>query len=77
MQNSSRAGLTGQLATVDLYNLGDDYLKSYVRSIYAVTPEQIRDMTAQYLQTGKMHLVVVGDKKIVEQQLAPFGKIVP
>jgi predicted Zn-dependent peptidase len=77
VQNSSRAGLTGQLATVDLYNLGDDYLKNYMRSIYAVTPEQIRDMTAQYLQTGKMHLVVVGDKKIVEQQLAPFGKIVP
>ncbi len=77
VQNSSRVGLTGQLATVDLYSLGDDYLKSYVRHIYQVTPEQIRDMTAKYLRTDRMHMVVVGDKKIVEQQLAPFGKVVP
>jgi predicted Zn-dependent peptidase len=77
LQNSSRSGITGQLAAVDLYNLADDYLSSYVRNIFAVTPEQVRDMTARYLSRDRMHLVIVGDKKVVESQLAPFGKIVP
>ena len=77
VQNSSRAGLTGQLATVDLYKLGDDYLATYVRRILAVTPEQVRNTAATFLPADKMQLIVVGDKKIVEKQLEPFGKIVP
>jgi zinc protease len=77
VQNSSRAGLTGQLATVDLYRLGDDYLSTYVRRILAVTPEQVRSAAATFLVPDKMQLIVVGDKKVVEKQLEPFGKIVP
>ena len=38
IQNSSRAALIGQLRYVDLQGLGDDYLKTYVQKVNAVTP---------------------------------------
>ena len=77
LQNGSRAGVAGQLAFVDLYGLGDNYLTSYVRNVLAVTPAQVQQMTQLYLRPERMQLVVVGDKKVVQEQLAPWGTVVP
>ena len=77
LQNSSRAGVAGQLAFVDLFGLGDDYLTGYVRRVLAVTPEQVQRMAQTYLRPERMQLVVVGDKKVVQEQLAPWGTVVP
>jgi zinc protease len=77
LQNSSRSGVAGRLAYVDLYGLGDDYLRDYVQNVLAVTPEQVRAMTARYLRPEQMQLVVVGDRKVVEEQLAKWGTVVP
>lgn len=72
LRNSSRQGIIGQLAFVDLHNLGDDYLTKYVQNVYAVTPDQVRKMAAKYLDTGKMTIVVVGDKSKIADQLSPY-----
>jgi len=77
LQNSSRSGVAGQLAYVDLYGLGDDWLRSYVQHVLAVTPEQVQQMTERYLHPEKMQLVVVGDKKVVEPQLAKWATVAP
>ena len=77
LQNSSRAGVAGQLAYVDLYGLGDNYLTSYVRNVLAVTPDQVQRMTQTYLRPERMQMVIVGDKKVVQEQLAPWGTVVP
>lgn len=77
LQNSSRSGVAGQLAFVDLYGLGDTYLTSYVRNVLAVTPEQVQRMTQTYLRPERMQMVIVGDKKVVQEQLAPWGTVVP
>jgi zinc protease len=77
LQNSSRAGVAGRLAFVDLFGLGDDYLRSYVRHVLAVTPDQVQRMTQLYLRPERMQLVVVGDKKVVQAQLAPWGTVAP
>jgi zinc protease len=77
LQNSSRAGVASQLAFVDEYGLGDDFLTTYVRRVLSVTPEQVRRSAETYLVPGKMQLVVVGDKKIVAEQLSTWGKVVP
>ena len=77
LQNSSRAGVAGQLAFVDLHGLGDDYLTGYVRRVLAVTPAQVQRMAQTYLRPERMQLVVVGDKKVVQEQLAPWGTVVP
>jgi predicted Zn-dependent peptidase len=77
LQNSSRAGIIGQLEFVDLHGLPEDYLSSYVRRVYAVTPQDVQRMAQKYIQDDRTTIVVVGDKKVIEEQLKPYGTIVP
>ena len=58
---SSRTGLLAQLAFIDQQGLPEDWLASYVKHLYAVTPEQVRAASAEYLDPAAMTLVVVGD----------------
>lgn len=74
LRNSNRTGLTGQLQFVDLHNLGDDYLNTYVQKVSAVTPQQVQAMTEKYIVPDKLTIVVVGDKSKVAEQLAPYEK---
>ncbi len=72
LQNSSRAGIIAQLAFVDLHGLSDDYLNTYVSRVYAVTPAEVQQMAAKYVQSDKATIVVVGDKKVIADQVAPY-----
>jgi zinc protease len=72
IQNSSRYGVIGQLQFVDQYGLGDAYLSGYVKNVLAVTPEQVKATASKYLDPARMTITVVGDKKTVEEQLAPY-----
>jgi predicted Zn-dependent peptidase len=58
---SSRGGLLGQLAFLDLHGLPDSWLTDYVRNVYAVTPEQVSAATRGHVEPSRMTLVVVGD----------------
>jgi zinc protease len=72
IQNSSREALIGQLQYVDLQGLGEDYLKTYVPKVNAVTPADVQTMTGKYIKPDEMTMVVVGDKSKITEQLAPF-----
>ncbi len=72
IQNSSRAALIGQLRFVDLQGLGEDYLKTYVQKINAVTPAEVQKETAEYIKPDQMTIVVIGDKAKIADELAPF-----
>ncbi|HKF40579.1 MAG TPA: hypothetical protein VKB21_05805, partial [Candidatus Acidoferrum sp.] len=72
IQNSSREALIGQLQYVDLQGLGEDYLKTYVAKVNAVTPADVQKMTGKYIKPDEMTMVVVGDKSKITEQLAPF-----
>jgi predicted Zn-dependent peptidase len=74
VQNASRGGVLGRLAFVDQHGLGDQYLANYVKRVMAVTPEDVRRIANQYLTPDKMTLVVVGDTKTVQDQVAPWSK---
>lgn len=74
--SSTQAGLTRQFDFVNLHGLGDDYLTSYVRHVYAITPADVQRIAQQYLDPNKMAIVVAGDKKTVADQVAPYGNIV-
>ncbi|MEO7272145.1 MAG: pitrilysin family protein [Vicinamibacterales bacterium] len=76
LQNSSRAGITGQLTYMDLHGLPPTYANEYVKKIYAVTPQQVSDAARQHLQVDQATIVVVGDRKVIEEQVKAFGKIV-
>ena len=75
LRNSSRQGLVGQLNYIDLHGLGDEYLNTYVQQIYAVTPQQVQEMTAKYIVPAKMTIVVVGDKSKITDQLTPYQTV--
>jgi zinc protease len=80
LRNSSRDGVVGQLSYVDEQQLGESYLTDYVRNVMAVTPEDVRRMAQQQLDPNRITIAVVGDRKTVEAQIAPYRpapKIVP
>jgi zinc protease len=72
IQNSSRGALINQLRFVDFQGLGEDYLKTYVQKVNAVTPTDVRKQTAEHIKPDQMTIVVVGDKAKITEQLAPF-----
>ena len=77
LQNGSRGGLINQLQFVDRHGLPDEYLTGRVRSIMAVTPDQVTRIMRTYLRPENMAIVVVGDKAKVEEQLKPYTSPVP
>ena len=77
LQNGSRAGIAGQLAQVDAYNLGDDFLSTYTSKVLAVTAAEIQQMMQKYLTPEKMSVVVVGDRKVIDEQLKQVLGAVP
>lgn len=77
LQTSSRTGIVGRLTFADLHGVGDAYLSNFVKNVMSVTPDDVRRMTATYLRPDRMTLVVVGDRKTVEPQLAPWAAPVP
>jgi zinc protease len=72
LRNSSRGALIAQLQNVDALGLGEDYLKTYVARVNAVSPADVQKMTGQYLKPQSMTIVVVGDKSKITDQLTPF-----
>ncbi|HLY41950.1 MAG TPA: pitrilysin family protein [Terracidiphilus sp.] len=72
IRNSNRGALISQLQNVDFQGLGDDYLKTYVAKVNAVTPEDVEKMTAQYIKPQQLTIVVVGDKSKISEQLTSY-----
>ena len=72
VQNASRRGVISRLSFVDQHGLGDEYLATYVKRVMAVTPQDVQRVAKEYLVPERMTLVVVGDTKTVQDQLAPY-----
>ncbi len=75
LRNSNRAGIVAQLRFVDLYGLPADWLRTYVQRVKAVTPADVTRTTKKYIDPSRMTLVVVGDRKVVEESLKQFGPV--
>ncbi len=72
LNNSSRAGVIGQLENGFYNELGVDYLDTFVSKLTAVTANDVSEMARKYLSTEKMTIVVVGDKAKIAKQLEPY-----
>jgi zinc protease len=75
LQTSSRRGIVNQFRFVDLNGLPEDYLSTYVQRVNAITPQDVQQMAAKYIQDGRAAIVVVGDLKVVKDQVASYGNI--
>ena len=75
LQNSSRNGIINQLQFTALHGLGENYLRDLVRKIYAVTPADVQRIARDYLKDDTMTIVIAGDRRVIEEQIKPFGSI--
>jgi predicted Zn-dependent peptidase len=69
LQNSSRGGIIGQLAFLNLHGLDEKFLTEYVKSIYAVTPADVQRIAQTYLRDEDMTLAITGDVKKIKTQV--------
>jgi hypothetical protein len=72
LRNSSRQGIINLLKFVDLHKLPGNYLDSYIANVNRVKPPDVQGTMEKYIDPKKMTVVVVGDKKEIESQVAPF-----
>jgi predicted Zn-dependent peptidase len=75
LQNSSRAGITNQLDYMALHGLPPTYASTYVKQVYAVTPQQVSEMAKKHVVDDRATIVIVGDRKVIEEQVKSFGAI--
>jgi predicted Zn-dependent peptidase len=75
LQNSTRQGIVSQLASLELQGLSDEYLKTWVQNVNAVTPAQVSEMARKHLTADGFTIVVVGDRQSVVDQVKEFGPI--
>jgi zinc protease len=57
--------IAASLVNLVVYTLPDDYFQNYLKSVDAVTLDDVQRIARQYLDTSKMALVVVGDAKVI------------
>ncbi|HEY8550006.1 MAG TPA: pitrilysin family protein [Vicinamibacterales bacterium] len=61
--------IAAALEAVVIYGLPDDYLNTYTQKIAAVTREDLERVAKQHLHPDRMAIIVVGDRKAIEQPL--------
>lgn len=71
------AQIASQVATLELYNLPDNYFNNYISKIEKMKIEDVRRVSKKYLNPEKMSIVVVGDYNATKSSLEKlnFGKI--
>ena len=60
------AQVSGALVNLVLYGLPDNYYATYLSNINNVTVDEIRKVSAKYLDSSKMAIVIVGDIKVIK-----------
>src|SRR5271156_1584662 len=71
---ATQSGLLSQLATVAMNELPDDYLETYRGKVRAMTPEDLLATARKYLDSTNMQIIVVGDRRQIEEQARLFGE---
>jgi predicted Zn-dependent peptidase len=61
--------IANQLELIVTYDLPDTYFNSYIERVQAVTLEDVNRVANRYLQPDRMAVVIVGDRKAIEQGL--------
>ncbi|HEX8284067.1 MAG TPA: insulinase family protein [Pyrinomonadaceae bacterium] len=61
--------IANQLELIVTYDLPDTYFNSYIERVQAVTLEDVNRVANRYLQPDRMAVVIVGDRRSIEQGL--------
>ncbi|HSQ22795.1 MAG TPA: pitrilysin family protein [Pyrinomonadaceae bacterium] len=69
-------GLIDQLVSIKMFDLPDDFLKTYRDQVNAVTTEDIQRVAQTYVQPDRATLVVVGDAAEITEQIKPYSETI-
>ena len=72
MRQATPGGILNHLEFLDLHGLYRSYSDNYVARVRAVTPDEIQRLAQKYLDPAQMPIVVVGDRSVVEDEVAEF-----
>ncbi|HEV7642555.1 MAG TPA: pitrilysin family protein [Pyrinomonadaceae bacterium] len=65
--------ISGQLSSLVVYGLPDSYFNDFIQKINAVTVDDVNRVANKYLDPSKMSIVIVGDRKVIEDKLKTLG----
>jgi zinc protease len=68
-------GVMGQISSVYLDEMPEDYLETYRETIQALTAEEILSVARRYFDSADAQVVVVGDPSALREQVALFGEV--
>ena len=72
---ATQDGLLGQLSTVYLERLPEDYLETYRERIRALTAEDVLAAARRHFDSANAQIVIVGDRDQIAEQAALFGEV--
>jgi predicted Zn-dependent peptidase len=72
---ATQDGLLGQLSTVYLDRMPDDYLETYREKIRSLTAEDVVAAARRHFDSANAEIVVVGDRAQIAEQAALFGSV--
>lgn len=67
-------GLIDQLVSIKMFDLPDDFLKTYRDQVNAITTEDIQRVAQTYVQPDRAALVIVGDAAEITEQVKPYSE---
>lgn len=71
----SPSNILSRLLDVVDYGLPADYWDQYPQKVQAVTAADIERVAKQYIGTGRIQLIAVGERKEIEEGLAKYGPV--
>jgi zinc protease len=72
-QFASVQSVAGAITGIYLQGLPEDYYQNYAKNVRAVTKEDVLRVAKQYVDLGRLNIVVVGDLKSIEGPLKATG----
>jgi len=72
---ATQDGLLGQLSTIYLDRLPEDYLETYRARIHALTADDVLAAARRHFDSPNAQIIVVGDRGQIADQAAVFGDV--
>jgi zinc protease len=67
-------GLIDQLVNIKMFDLPDDYLRTYRERVNAVTTDEIQTVAQKYVTPDAAAIVIVGDAAEINEQIKPYSE---
>jgi predicted Zn-dependent peptidase len=72
---ATQSALAGQLVTVYLNGLAEDYLETYREKIRALSADDVLAAARRWFDSSNAQMVIVGDRAQIAEQAALFGPV--